>query len=163
MTDTPFRSREQRHRRRGERGETDPELARGWTIAADQRPRRLDHDEHNKQRVGAATAPVAARGIAADALTPKRQAAEGLPVRSLGRVGGALATQLRGRTTVASRRAGELGSGDGARLSEWSRKMARAGTGRQSPPLNARLYESVGTPHSAAAANNAAPIGLSSR
>jgi hypothetical protein len=128
MTDTPFRSREQRHRRRGERGETDPELARGWTIAADQRPRRLDHDEHHKQRVRAATVPVAASAIAADALTPKRQAAEGLPVRSLGRVGGALATNYadpqplphpRGGTRVGGRRKAQRVESEDGKGGDW--------------------------------------------
>src|SRR5882724_3766973 len=51
MTDEPLRPREQRHRRRSERGETDPDPARGRMMAADQRPRRLDNDVGSKERV----------------------------------------------------------------------------------------------------------------
>jgi hypothetical protein len=51
MAHTPLRPREQRHRRRSKSGKTDPHPAGGRMIAADQRPRRLDHDIGNKQRV----------------------------------------------------------------------------------------------------------------
>src|SRR5205814_1453065 len=49
VAEPPFRVGEQRHRRRGERGQADPDPARGRVIGVDERAQRLDADVGGEQ------------------------------------------------------------------------------------------------------------------
>jgi hypothetical protein len=51
VADAPLGACQQGHRRRGERGQADPDPARPWLIAGDKRARRLDHDVEDQDQV----------------------------------------------------------------------------------------------------------------
>ena len=49
VAEPPFRVGEQRHRRRGERGQADPDPACGWVVAGEECAQRLDADVSGEQ------------------------------------------------------------------------------------------------------------------